>query len=338
MYHLTPPPGEPLAPLQLGISAGAPVTVAQGPEIAPWGRRLAAYAVDAIVYFTILFVLACFGHTWSGLPAMYIDSLIFVTYMTLAQICTHNTIGKYVVGIQVVNEYAPDRVPPLGRILLRETVGRLLGWIGYLLHIRDPKRQGWNDLMADTIVVNRPVHTAMRASLIAAVVVSFLGAFVLLTYATMERQRKAAAVARMIAAESIEADRLQREVDRLSMRPGSLAETQQNSRNILPLLDRYETDVRRIQSLSDTLLQQKLLLPGGQAKLLAIRPLYATMLEIAGVERERANLLLSFGPRDPQQKLLAQIRPLNIKLGQLRMTLLRENWALTAGLRGRKPN
>jgi hypothetical protein len=244
-------------------------------------------------------------------------AIILVAYMTVLQVLTHHTIGKYICAIQVVNEYAPSGVPSFGRIVLRETVGRLLGSLGYLFHIHDPKRQGWNDLMADTIVVTRPANGSVQISLIAVVAVSLIAGVTFFGSRTTERQRKATELGRMIAVNGSEIDRLQRQIDVLRRSRGSLEEVQQNNRKVLPLLDEYDKDVRRVLALTAAALDQKLVLPQKVAAMQNVRSLCTTMLEVSEVERAQANAIIAYRPGQPVRTLQAQLQPLNLRFAQL---------------------
>jgi len=65
------------------------------------------------------------------------------------------TLGKMVVGIKVVN--AEGSIPGLGRAALREVLGKIISsialCIGFLWIVRDGRKQGWHDKIANTYVV-----------------------------------------------------------------------------------------------------------------------------------------------------------------------------------------
>jgi uncharacterized RDD family membrane protein YckC len=325
MYGLNINPSEP--PALPGSSTD--VTVNGGENIASWGRRLAAYAVDLAVMMTLIMILAASGHP---VPAgNIVGALVFTAYMLAAQLSTRNTIGKYILGIQVVRDYDPYTPPSIGRILVRETA-RLIVGIGILFRLGDARRQGWHDLLGDTLVVARPVKAAIRASLIAALVVGFVSALAVGTRVNMQKQAKAAEVRRTMAAENSELQQLQREIDRLRVARGTLSELQQNHQKVLPLLDRYEASVGRLRDLTQTLVVAQT--PADNARALAAaRSVYSTLLDVASVERQQSNLILSFAPGVPLKTVQSDLQPLARQLAQLQNTLLRENQAIQSTLR-----
>ena len=85
-------------------------------------------------------------------------------YFVVATGTTGGTLGKLVVGLRVteVGFARPDWIT----VLFREVVGRVLVaaslGIGYLWAAFDPRKQGWHDKIADTVVVKR-VHVVPGA-------------------------------------------------------------------------------------------------------------------------------------------------------------------------------
>jgi len=325
MYGLNLNPGEPPPLLAPGSATDVTVT---SPGIASWGRRLAAYGVDVAVLITLTLILAGSGHPLP--PGSIVGALFFTVYMIAAQLTTRNTIGKYILGIQVVRDYEPYEPPSIGRILIRETA-RLIVGIGIFFRLGDARRQGWHDLLGDTLVVIRPVNAAIRGSLIAALVVGFGSSLAVGTRVNLQKQAKAAEVRRTVVAESSELQKLQLEIDRLRAARGTLSEMQQNHQKVLPLLDRFEASVRRLRDLTQTLADQG---PADKAKpLLAALSVYSTLLDIAALERQQSNVILSFAPGAPLKKVQADLQPLASQLAQLQNTLLRENQAFQSTLR-----
>ena len=78
-------------------------------------------------------------------------------YFVLATGLTGGTLGKHALGIRVVTTGFAR--PDWGTVFFREVVGRIivaatLG-IGYLWSAFDPRKQGWHDRIADTLVVKK---------------------------------------------------------------------------------------------------------------------------------------------------------------------------------------
>jgi uncharacterized RDD family membrane protein YckC len=80
----------------------------------------------------------------------FIITLYFVMFWSL----TGRTIGKWFMGLRVVNQ--DGRPPTIGRSIVRAlgyALSALAFWIGYVWVIIDDERQGWHDHMARTWVV-----------------------------------------------------------------------------------------------------------------------------------------------------------------------------------------
>ncbi|HEX2031623.1 MAG TPA: RDD family protein [Actinomycetota bacterium] len=78
-------------------------------------------------------------------------------YFVVATGLTGGTLGKHALGIRVIS--AGFARPDWETVLFREVVGRIivaasLG-IGYLWAAFDPRKQGWHDRIADTLVVKK---------------------------------------------------------------------------------------------------------------------------------------------------------------------------------------
>lgn len=67
------------------------------------------------------------------------------------------TLGKMATGIIVVSDTGENL--PLGRIIIRETIGRLIAgiilWIGYLMISWTKRKQGLHDKIASSVVVHK---------------------------------------------------------------------------------------------------------------------------------------------------------------------------------------
>jgi uncharacterized RDD family membrane protein YckC len=334
MYGLNLNPSEP--PALPGSSTDATVVSVIGGEnlaspgsgLASWGRRLAAYAVDFAVVMTLAMILAASGHP---IPAGNLFSaLLFTGYMLAAQVTTRFTAGKYIMGIQVVRDYDPSTPPSIGRMFIRETA-RLIVGIGIFFRLGDARRQGWHDLLADTIVVVRPVQRAIRLALIAAVLVGFVSALTVGTRVNVQKQAKAAELRRLFTAENLEMQKLQLEIDRLRSARGTLSEMQQNQRKVEPLLDTFDNTVRHLEELTQSLAEHT---PADKARtLLAMRHIYSTFLDVISVERQQSELILSFPPNAPLKKVQADLQPLAAQLAQLHGTLRRQQQAMQSTLR-----
>lgn len=137
--------------------------------LATLGKRVASHVIDAGIPIGMYVVsqLLLFKWLWSGDPdspllwlvwliAIGIGALGIYQWRGIAK--TGQSIGKRVMGIWVLDA---DTGQPIGwaRALLRWTVLCLLGafWIPLLILLltipNDPRRQGWHDKAANTVVV-----------------------------------------------------------------------------------------------------------------------------------------------------------------------------------------
>lgn len=349
---LTPPPDDPLPPIQPGtlqdanpdsrlanpgVSSLVALTKA---EIAPWGYRLIAAILD-ILAATILLVFANelarglpgLGPSWAGIVGL----TMFYLYFPVSQVFTHNTLGKYICRIQVVRDY--DQALPTNRqVAIREVsrwvLGGLCGWLGVVFRLGDPRRQSWHDSLADTIVVVRPVKQTVIRCLLAAVITCLAGAiFFSGVHANGIRQQKTAELSRKLVEKGKAADSLERDINALIRRNGSLSEIQENNRKILGLLDSYEGQLRDLQKLIENARKEKWPTPAQANQFLRMSVVYATMLDQAAVQRQRAEMILSFKPGQSVQRFQAELTQLNARASALTNSIAAQERDLRIGNR-----
>ena len=130
-----------LASLIDGIIVGIPITVASlalmAPALASNADPAQLNAVTAPV--ELLGVIASFGY--------------FVYFWT-----TGATLGMRLVGVRVVDAITLQAIPP-GKAVLRYLgylVASFCCYIGLIWAAFDPRKQGWHDKIAGTVVVHRP--------------------------------------------------------------------------------------------------------------------------------------------------------------------------------------
>ena len=122
-------------------------------------RRLLALVLDCAlgVLFCILFLLTFSGATHVGIGFATVEvALVVFSASVLRGLTFGQTPGKMALQLRTVNR-ADGRIPSLGRMLLRETAGKALGFIslglGFAPAFRTPHGQTWHDRMARTAVV-----------------------------------------------------------------------------------------------------------------------------------------------------------------------------------------
>ncbi|MDW8399424.1 MAG: RDD family protein [Acetobacteraceae bacterium] len=131
-------------------------------QTARFGTRAAALLLDALWIVPLILLLRAVsllsGH-WppSGLADLLVELIVALAVLTF---WAENgaTPGKRAMGVMIVDAATGGR-PPVGRLVLRY-VGYLLSGLplllGFLWVLWDPRRQGWHDKLAGTLVVLRP--------------------------------------------------------------------------------------------------------------------------------------------------------------------------------------
>lgn len=331
MIGLSPESWDPSVPVEPLSEAKVGWGLVDGVRIASLGRRLGAYGVDLLVIWIILVAFLVIhplpsGVTWQSIVA---EMLALLGYMTASQLFTHNTIGKYLLGIQVVNDRAGAGLPSVRQILIRETVGRILSLqflLGYWFARDNPKRQAWSDQMADTVVVMRDTSSSVRRSLIFGIVVSCLGCFAFAGYTAALRQSKIVALARQITQQGAAVDQIGGNIEKLRRQGKTLEEIQENHRKVVPLLDQYDEGLRQLRVRTVDLAAQNRA-PAAANALQAALATYANLLERSGLERQQAELILSYETGTPIEKMRRDLAPLNAKI----FRLARQQAAIQAG-------
>lgn len=131
-------------------------------------RRLTALLLDGILvcimFFGILIlsILAGAAGRESGavmLLATFFLTVVAYTVVSLWFLSQGTTPGKWLVGIRAVDKNNGS-VPTLGRMLVREIIGKFLSGLslglGYFWVLWDRDAQAWHDKVAGTVVVFAP--------------------------------------------------------------------------------------------------------------------------------------------------------------------------------------
>jgi len=131
-------------------------------ELAPVGRRVIALLLDALWIVALILALRTVSYAvgeWppSGVADLLVEAIVGLIVVTFwAE--RGATPGKQALGVMIVDARTGGR-PPLGRLVLRY-VGYLLSalplLLGFFWALWDPRRQGWHDKLAGTVVVVRP--------------------------------------------------------------------------------------------------------------------------------------------------------------------------------------
>ena len=128
---------------------------AQAVEYMGFWIRLGALLIDTVLLtVVILLIRAALG---DSLPVSLFNLALNVGYGVVMIAWRGQTIGKMIVGIQVVD--ANGNIPGIGAVLLREIVGKFLSaialFLGHLWVAWDREKRGWHDHIAGTYVVRK---------------------------------------------------------------------------------------------------------------------------------------------------------------------------------------
>lgn len=136
-------------------------STAGGVEYMGFWIRFAAALIDAILIsiiallagWALRLLLGFGGDTASNLVGIIVGWIYHVAFIT----AKGQTIGKMIVGVQVVNR--DGNIPGFGAVLLREIVGKFLSGIalllGYLWVGWDKEKRGWHDHIGGTYVIRK---------------------------------------------------------------------------------------------------------------------------------------------------------------------------------------
>jgi uncharacterized RDD family membrane protein YckC len=146
-------------------NCGAPISESAGPPVGLASRsfphrgymgfwiRLAAVLIDSIlILILVAFLSRIFGGP--GILVAYVFGLLYYVLLTTLQ---GQTLGKMVLGIQVVDP--GGSIPSLGTVLLREVVGKFVSGLafnlGYVWVAWDREKRAWHDHIAGTYVIRK---------------------------------------------------------------------------------------------------------------------------------------------------------------------------------------
>jgi hypothetical protein len=275
-------------------------------------QRFFAYLADyVLIYFIAVCVYFVFALTGSPLSsdssgATFVAILALWVYMTIAQLSYHTTVGKYVLGIEVISELPDRKYPSWGKIVLRETVGRLCSFLfwgaGYWTASRQPRKQAWSDRMAGTMVVTRATTPAISRALAALVCIALLVDIGITGWGfqQQEKQKQYAVVSGQLKSigEAIEASR--KEVERLTNADATdFKQYQDNMRTLSTWLDRYDSGVAQMQTAINVALREDVIPSASERhNLQKLLQLWDLRKQESKRRRDEVQIILAYTP-DP---------------------------------------
>ncbi len=160
--------------------------VTKSPYVSFW-VRFAAFSIDSAIVSLISFIgfipigiLLSFGSAEAEILGGIVQLLFFLMSPAYFIYFTHksqSTWGKRYIGIKVLAEDGYKL--GLGKIVLRETVGRIVNmftmYIGYIIAVFTAKKQGLHDMISGSVVVPiDPQKEISRGRVAFGVIVGFL--------------------------------------------------------------------------------------------------------------------------------------------------------------------
>jgi uncharacterized RDD family membrane protein YckC len=140
-------------------------------SLASVGQRALARFIDVFVVFSVAGLLSGAVVGWDDDAGGVVDFLLVMTvFLLLAALYeagltarTGQTLGKFLMGIRVVDYEDADKPTPRSSLLrfvvpwvflyIPPMLGPLVWIIVYLSAVPNPRRQGWHDRAAGTVVV-----------------------------------------------------------------------------------------------------------------------------------------------------------------------------------------
>lgn len=275
-------------------------------------RRFVAYFADVVIVylivFSVYFASGAFGWKLATEDAE-VNLLYFValfTYMIVAQAAYHTTIGKYILGLEVCSEESDTRYPSFGRILLRETFGRLLSSFlfgaGYWTADKTERNKAWSDRLAGTVVIPRTTNRILVRAFSVFVAVSFVVDASAIGYGLyiQDRSKRYVALSAEItaAAKDFAASRdavNRRTNDAKPVNDSSdFVEWQEQMRLLKVDLNRYENQIDRMQGLLQRGITEDLASsPAERHQYSVLREVYELRRSQAEKLRQEADLVIS---------------------------------------------
>ena len=247
---------------ELGVSAGSERHAAV--DAAPLWKRAAARGIDTLVGV----MLGALAMHYTGLAGKGQWGWIIVApwlYMVLSQAATRNTIGKYLMGVQVVSMITTR--PSLWKLAIREALGPIGGLVGWIFAFRaaqeDPNRQTWANTFADTYVVNRATKPLVQVGLVVLLAVTWLLARVAVM-PDIQKWQQAQNLQAEINRTAAELDRMAPRLQQFStalIRHTTQAQARETSKEMLPLIEQYNLKLSKLKSLLQQALDQKMVKP-----------------------------------------------------------------------------
>lgn len=311
----------------------------QALEYATMGERFLAFLIDGSIEAVLVAVFLVY-YAESSLDSEALKRIapgvIPWAYMTLCEFFFHRTLGKCLLRIQLRADSSESGYPSFFRILLRETIGKLVSGlilgIGFLAGFWNDKHKTWADRMASTVVVRTgTVSGRLKAVLAPVLICANLGISYALTHAAA--RYKISLVEQLEATERKDGNlRLPILLRFTGAQPGSPEQYQKTLAALPPMLDEYSRLLAEEQRLLMKL--RKYVNPtDAPLELTIYKEELSLRQEIVKLVRSHVEMVLAFDPsrqtfRDllqDRERLLDEIRERNDRIKKLESVLISLN-------------
>jgi hypothetical protein len=274
------------------------------------GSRLAAYVADLVVVYFIVFLsvlLVASFHPFEISDPLdrLVSLLVLMIYMTVAQATCHTTIGKYIFELEVRSSLPRESYPTLGRIITRETIGRVVSsWllgIGYWTSARYPLYQAWSDKWADTVVCRRSTKPVLRTAFISFAVIALVSELGVLSWTqyTEDRLKRWEAFSKEFSIGTADVNEAREAANKaLEKKAENLDQYQDNMREVLAQLDRYDACSRRLQaSCSKSLAENRFPNEGARREIERFVEIMKLRDAESAINRREARMVVDYDPK-----------------------------------------
>jgi uncharacterized RDD family membrane protein YckC len=282
------------------------------PVFGSLGHRFTAYFADLIVIYLIVITVYIIS-TIFQLPlsasegeSQVVTFVAIFVYMIIAQSAYHTTIGKYIHGLEVRSQQPDNKFPSFWRILLRETIGRVVSsffWgAGYWLAIKKPKKQAWSDEIAGTVVTTRPTNKVLTRALSAFVLVAFVLDVGMIGYGLYkeDRDKRYAALNKEIESVTEKITPLRDAIDQKTNRDelpnnwGAFLRWQEQMKSVKSDIDQYENQIDLMQGLLQRGISENLASSEAErTQFVKLKQVYAIRKRQADKLRQEADLIIN---------------------------------------------
>ncbi len=180
--------------MDVADALGTPLVPTAPIKYAGFWIRFVALMVDSVILFLPSLIFSSFlgfitialglsGNMGFSIFQSFLSMILYWVYFILMTHYVGATLGKMLVGITVRSDV--NGKLSLGRVILRETIGRLASviiiFIGYIMVAFTPKKQALHDMIAHSVVIYKdPAHPNKTGIIIGTIIAVIIPGIALL--------------------------------------------------------------------------------------------------------------------------------------------------------------